>query len=407
MSSFTLRVPLARPLPAELAAELARRVYFISSDITSFDLVTEAQGVSAVELTSARPLDPEVYGKKVNLVVSTEVSGQRQLPAKVVWRSAAQRAATDVFAELTDRGLAWTSGEGQVAVGEPLLGLMDYFDSALMSVLRSDFAVQEYRYPTLIPSSTIAACGYLSSFPHHLMLVTRLHSDIDVYHSVRNGNGSSGQIDPSILRSCDNADYCLPPTMCFHTFSHYRGRQLDDKALTVVTAKGKSFRFESRYSSTLERLWDFTIREMVFLGTKDQVSAARTRLMQSVFDGIDRLGLTGFCEVGNDPFFCDPDTADRVWAQRLLELKYELRLAIGKNRTTSAGSFNLHEDYFGTNFGITLKNDQTAFSGCAGFGLERLVFGFLCQYGLEPAGWPPVVARALAGNPAMGTGRTR
>jgi seryl-tRNA synthetase len=324
----------------------------------------------------------------------------------VIWRSAVRRAAKDVFAELTDRGLAWTSGEGQVAVAEPLLGLMDYFDSALTSILRSDFAVQEYRYPTLIPSSTLAACGYLASFPQHLMLVTRLHSDIDVYHCVRDQYGSGGQIDSSILPFCDNADYCLPPTMCFHTFSHYRGRRLDDTALTVVTAKGKSFRFESRYSTTMERLWDFTIREIVFLGTKDQVIAARTRLMESVFSYADRLGLTGYCEVGNDPFFCDPDTTDRVWAQRLLELKYELRLAIGEGRTTSAGSFNLHEDYFGTAFGITLKNGQTAFSGCAGFGLERLVFGFLCQYGLEPSGWPPEVARALAGNPAIETGRT-
>ena len=33
-------------------------------------------------------------------------------------------------------------------------------------------------------------------------------------------------------------------------------------------------------------------------------------------------------------------------------------------------------------------------SGCAGFGIERLVYAFLCQYGMDQGSWPPAVAAA-------------
>jgi seryl-tRNA synthetase len=235
------------------------------------------------------------------------------------------------------------------------------------------------------------------------MFVTRLHTDIDVYQRFQQEYQASGQLAPSILGLCDNVDYCLPPTMCYHTFGQYRGRSVGHNGVDVVTAKGKAFRFESRYATSLERLWDFTIREVVFLGERAEVLEARQRLMGRVFALIDELGLSGWCEVGNDPFFCEPDgDASRASAQRFMELKYELRLNAGTDRSIAVGSFNFHDDFFGTRFGITLESGSPTASGCAGFGIERLVHAYACQHGADPADWPSSVSGAIRGWPGWG-----
>jgi seryl-tRNA synthetase len=181
--------------------------------------------------------------------------------------------------------------------------------------------------------------------------------------------------------------------MCYHTYHQLSGKEVDNR---VITARGKSFRYESKYHRSLERLWDFTIREIVFLGTKDFVLDCRRRLMDATFALLEDLKLEVYCEVANDPFFCRPDTAVKIFSQRMMELKYELRMNTSAAGTISVGSFNYHEQFFAENF--TLKSpgeDELIFTGCAGFGLERLVYAFLCQYGLDREHWPETIRKAL------------
>jgi hypothetical protein len=164
----------------------------------------------------------------------------------------------------------------------------------------------------------------------------------------------------------------------------------------VVTSRGKSFRFESRYRRALERLWDFTIREIVFLGARDFVLDCRRRFMERSFELVESLRLGGQCSVANDPFFAGADTAERTWSQRLLELKYELRLPIAADADVAVASFNFHEQFFGDSFRIRDRDEQGfVHTACVGFGLERLAYAFLCQHGLDPADWPGDIAVAI------------
>ena len=191
---------------------------------------------------------------------------------------------------------------------------------------------------------------------------------MDVYRAFRADYATSQRITSSLFTHCRNLDYCLPPTMCYHTY-----HQLHDSTLAanrVVTAKGKSFRFEAKYYRGLERLWDFTIREIVFLGTREFVLESRQAFMQASFALMEELGLRGFCEVANDPFFVAQDTAGKIFNQRLMELKYELRLQVDKERTIAAGSFNFHEQFFGETFKINHPDQTPILTGCVGFGLE-------------------------------------
>ncbi|WP_051385659.1 hypothetical protein [Actinokineospora inagensis] len=386
----TLLVPLDHPVPPELAPELAKRLFFVSSAITEFDLVAEDGVIRAVELTLSGDVVESEVSAKVGKVVATEVLTQRPLPPKVVWRSAVTRDAfADPFPELLAADAAFVSGEGQVGFGEPLLSLVDYLDGRLRAIALALPRSREFRYPTLLPTGVLDRFGYFGSFPQFAMFVTRLHNDIEVYSGFVERYRDSGRLPDDLFARCANQDYCLPPTMCYHTYHQYTGRSLPEDM--VVTARGKSFRYESRYHTSMERLWDFTIREIVFLGGEEFATGCRNTVMSAAYALLEELDLVGFCEVANDHFFGNADTAGKILSQRMMELKFELRVPVAADRTIAVGSFNLHGHFFGESFDITGPDATPIASGCVGFGLERLAYAFLCQHGPDPAGWPAAV----------------
>lgn len=384
-------ISLNTPVPQDFVDELEKRMFFISSEIKDFKLKTREDQIDQIEVVTENAVDEKEFTDKVNFVIKNDILTQKIFAPKVIWRSGSRRQyGQDIFNQLLEQNIAFEAGEGQVSFGEPLISLMDFFDTKIKSLVLSLFNATEYQYPTLIPTRVLDDCGYISSFPHMLMVVTRLHSDVDVYKEFAAEYRENKSVISSLLRFCKNTDYCLPPTMCYHTYHQLRGKALDNQ---VITARGKSFRFESRYHKSLERLWDFTIREIVFLGSKEYVLECRRKLMEATFALIEDLGLEAYCEVANDPFFCRPDTAVKIFSQRMMELKYELRMNTSATDNISVGSFNYHEQFFSENFKFTHSGGEEMFTGCAGFGLERLAYAFLCQYGLDRKHWPEMLTK--------------
>ena len=393
---FTERILLAQPVSNDYSQEIEKRIFFASDKITEFKLIENGGFVKEIEVTTSKHIEGNELSGKINYLIANDVIKQRDLSRKIVWQSVRKRSCYyHIFENLVEKGIALEVGEGQVSLGEPLIKLMDYFDRRLKNMAMTSLKAKEYIYPTLIPTTVLDKCGYFNSFPHFLMFVTRLHSDTDTYRDFLNDCKTQKDVKYFALKYCDNLDYCLPPTMCFHTYHQYNNRRLDKDENLVVTSKGKSFRFESKYYQTLERLWDFTIREIVFMGSRDFVLDCRQKFMKIAFDFIEEIGLFGYCEVANDPFFASQDTAEKICSQKLLELKYELRLNVEDNRTIAVASFNFHEQFFGERFNISKSDNEWSKTGCVGFGLERLVYAFLCQFGLNEKGWPQTVIEGV------------
>lgn len=385
---YEYRLDLDEPLSGAHLDELRRRVYYISEAITAFELVSDGDEVTAVVVTTERPADADALGEKLRHVVETEVRPQLRTPPKVLWRSPSdRRPIPDAFDGLLADGVVHEVGPGQVALGDPALAALDALDGMLRDIIAEEFGAREYRYPTLLPVTALHRSGYLSSFPQHMMFAARLDGDVDTYREFAREVGERSEIGDSVLHRCGPVDRCLPPTMCYHTFDQFAGTTLPDEN-TVVTARGGSFRHESRYHRTLERLADFTIRETVFLGTAGFVRDARDRFRERAIGLAEQLGLSGRCEVASDPFFAGAATAAQVSSQRLLELKHELHLNVGPGDSISVGSFNLHEKHFGDAFAIKGPDGGTVHSACVGFGLERLTYAVLCQYGWNVDDWP-------------------
>lgn len=162
---------------------------------------------------------------------------------------------------------------------------------------------------------------------------------------------------------------------------------LDIKNPYVITTKGRCFRYESNNLNSNTRLWDFTMREIVFIGTEEAVETLRQQSMQFVRDLVEILKLNCFIETASDPFFID--IKNKEYFQLITKVKYELRMNIPFNNTSIAvASFNSHGNHFGRSYHITSKTGTYVNTGCTAFGIERWVYAFLSQYGLDMSLWP-------------------
>jgi seryl-tRNA synthetase len=230
-------------------------------------------------------------------------------------------------------------------------------------------------------------------------LVTHLVEDIDVIERFRQANANTVELTVPDAHALAAPGTCLSPAVCYHCYQALEAQRLAAGPRTVTTV-GKCFRYESTNITGLDRLWDFTMREVVFVGTEDEVSAHRARGIELVKRQIEKWDLEGSIETANDPFF-SATYATKRFHQVQSDLKFELRLAIEPDasgpRTLACASFNLHEDFFGKAFTIAAADGKPAYTGCVAWGLERWVLALFTQHGFEAARWPEALRAAVWG----------
>jgi seryl-tRNA synthetase len=99
---------------------------------------------------------------------------------------------------------------------------------------------------------------------------------------------------------------------------------------------------------------------------------------------VDLLDLSARIETACDPFFASDFPSLRFF-QLANDLKYELKVDTAPDQSVACASFNYHERFFGTRFEIGAGDGQPAHTGCAAFGLERLLYACICQHGFKHA----------------------
>ena len=217
-----------------------------------------------------------------------------------------------------------------------------------------------------------------------------MREDLDVIDdfSLHAACGEHGLAAPK--ESFSDIQNLLSPAVCYHLYF-----ALADKPLpageVVATAVGNCFRYEAINLASLERLWNFTMREIIFVGPKDFVLENRETARQRMARILEELGMAYRVESANDPFFIGEFRKQAAF-QSAFQLKFEIRALLPfKEATLAVGSYNYHQDFFGRNLNISLPDGSPAHTGCVAFGLERIAFAFLAQYGLDPQSWPEAV----------------
>jgi seryl-tRNA synthetase len=306
-------------------------------------------------------------------------------------RHPARGSGPSVYQEMRERGWVFEHGQGQVSLSGPALNALNALDDRLTKIYREKFAAIDHSYPAMIKAELLARCGYFEMHPNAVSFVSHVIEDFDELEAFRRAN--VGQ--PELVVPHDHAfslpRFCLNPAACFPCYEAFEGKTIPGPGATL-TWRGRVFRYESRNITGLDRLWEFNVRELVFLGTDEFVLNGRVRTIEAFVGLCDEWDLDCRIETATDPFFATVYAARTFW-QQTRDVKQEVRVKVevgadGSARTIAAGSFNLHGGFFGTRFHIGDANGRPAMSGCVGFGLERLMFGMFAQHGLDRAAWP-------------------
>jgi hypothetical protein len=375
-----------------LVDDFLAKLHYVSESLQDFELLPEERNSVRFSLLPGREHDSPVIAARIAEVAQKMCGAYRPSVAKVlVSRTGSGNYELDPHPLLEAHGDLFKYGQGRFGLGPRLVELLGFFDRQLMEVL-GRFSPEPHQFPSLIGADVLERCKYLRSFPHALTLVSHLREDLEaVQNFARSARWDDGQL------ICNHQDLSaieclLSPAVCFHCFAWLQNTQQSESR--AFTALGKCFRFESGNLDGLERLWDFTMRELIFVGSPDYVLAQRQKAIDETVPLLDEWGLAYEIRSATDPFFIE-EYASATF-QLAFDLKFEIRADLPyKQKTVAVGSFNFHQDYFGRSLNITTKGGEDAFTGCVGFGLERLGLAFLAQHGLDRRNWPDAVVREI------------
>lgn len=259
-----------------------------------------------------------------------------------------------------------------------------FLDWVVLRDFAAAFGAEEEIYPNVIPMDVLAKTGHFSSFPEHVHFVSHLSEDLDVLENFANRARIDGEAIKPTQAEMASPDLVHNPATCYHCYAAREGQNLAQN--TVITAVTQCHRYESANHAELGRQLEFTLREIIFLGSPDFVREKREAVLEKVKDWVESWQLIGRLIPANDPFFAS-DFTPKAQQQRRMLMKYEYKAALGDGAELAVLSSNLHGPTFGKAFGI--KQDGRLIStGCLGFGLERLAIAILMQHGAGPKCWP-------------------
>jgi hypothetical protein len=396
MKPQTLNLKPVLPIPDYLRGEIQSKLAYVDERITQA-LIPE--DVEQIILSVDPPLDPPnqaVLEEKVQRVVASMVKGAFK-PKVQILEDHLDRPVTyqaDPMVELAVRGEISQEAQGIFSLGPLVTKLIGYFEGRFLE-LADSFAAVPHRFPTLIPARYLERVGYFRAFPHSLSFVTHLREDLDVIDDFSQHAACDDHGLTAPLSSFSNIQTLLSPAVCYHLYFALADKPLPDGKV-VATAVGNCFRYEAINLVSLERLWNFTMREIIFVGPKEFVLENREIAQQRMSRVLAEIGMAYRVESANDPFFIGEFRKQAAF-QSAFQLKFEIRASLPfKNSTLAVGSYNYHQDFFGRNLNIALPDGSPAHTGCVAFGLERMAFAFLAQFGLDPENWPEAVRKQFS-----------
>jgi seryl-tRNA synthetase len=288
---------------------------------------------------------------------------------------------------LVEHGLIIPTGvKGAYGRGAVFEDVLRRFNALITRIAEPDGA-EEMMFPPILPRALIEKVGYMDNFPQ---LAGSVHSFFgnDIKARELSERIHMGKRWEDLL---DITDVMLTPAACYPVYPTFSG--LLPNGGRLVSVLNWVYRHEPSDEPT--RLQAFRMREFIRVGKPDDVVAWRDAWLLRGLDLLRELGLPVISDVASDPFF---GRAGKMMAINQVDqrLKFEILVPIiSLEKPTAICSFNWHQDYFSSKFGIRNADESKAHTACLGFGLERVTLALFKTHGFDPKIWPHLVRSQL------------
>jgi seryl-tRNA synthetase len=387
---------LPREVDPEVAGDIEKESVFVSPFIERIVVNADQKSVRLITRPGADLAQATDKAKRYLAVMAKQLSGFEIKVFVETRRKDTGPYQTNVNAGLVARGWMHDYGKGQVAYSGPVLKLARLINEKSGELYGRAFGAKDGHFPAMIDADTLHKCGYFDSHPNAVTFLGNVIEDFDVIEEFRLANSCSegAHLPPQDHIHVDGM--CLNPAACFPCYPTLTGKKFDKGE--CYTWMGRVFRYESRNINGLDRLYEFNVRELVFVGDEDYVRDCRRKALPIVEELANLIDIDCQVQTATDPFFATVSAAKKFW-QAAQEVKNEIKIpALGSDGTQkmlACGSINLHGNFFGKRFGIECANGEPAQTGCVGLGIERWVLAAFTQHGFEERRWPEVVRRQI------------
>ncbi len=387
---------LPRQVDSEVAGDIEKESVFVSPFINRI-VVNEGGATARVVLARGAPIDETIdKAKRYLAVMAKQISGFDIKVFVETKRRDSEPYVMNVNAGLVERGWMYDYGKGQVAYSGPVLKLAQLVNRKAGELYTAAYGARDAHFPALIDAETLKKCGYFDSHPNAVTFVGNVIEDFDAIEKFRIANSCS---EGALLPDRDHIHIdgmCLNPAACFPCYPSLTGKVIE--AGECYTWLGRVFRYESRNINGLDRLYEFNVRELVFVGNEDYVRDCRRKALPIVEELAGYFDLDCQVQTATDPFFATVSAAKKFW-QAAQEVKNEIKIPVlgadGRQKLLACGSINLHGNFFGNRFDIKGADGAPLQTGCVGLGIERWVLAAFTQHGFDERRWPEDVRRTI------------
>jgi seryl-tRNA synthetase len=391
---FVLSLP--REVDHEIAGDIEKESVFVSPYIER--IYVNADGLTARIVTrpGADLVETKEKAARFLEVMVRQVSGFEIKVFVDTKRKDQGPYYVGVNDELVKRGWMHDYGKGQVAYSGPVLKLAKLINDKSGELYKAAFNAKDSHFPAMIDADTLHKCGYFDSHPNAVTFVGNVIEDFDAIEEFRRANSCS---EGALMPAQDHIHIdgmCLNPAACFPCYPTLTGQKFEEGQ--CYTWLGRVFRYESRNINGLDRLYEFNVRELVFVGNEDYVRDCRAKALPIVEELASFMDIDCQVQTATDPFFATVSAAKKFW-QAAQEVKNEIKIPAlgndGSQKMLACGSINLHGNFFGKRFGFTCENGEPAQTGCVGLGIERWVLAAFTQHGFDEKRWPEAVRNVI------------
>ncbi|MBC7713351.1 MAG: hypothetical protein H7177_08430 [Rhizobacter sp.] len=379
-----LSIKLTSPLDEHAKESMDNNLPYLSSSILSYQITSDSIILEVKNDTDLAALEQSVHD------LLKKVKPLKSIPVKVLFdqSQANFQEKGDVFSELVSKGDVIILQEGFVALKGLPLHMFMVLDNHL-----TKFAKTQQAEPILLPVTVhfddLMPAHYFQRTPQHANFISPLEEE------AKNISDFSKLVDgKNVDNSVSLKPYLKEPkcicrsAVCLNCYPTLRNRVFKNDESLVYTAEGRVFRHEYKKVTSLERLFEFSCREIIYFGSKDFVKTKLAECETWFKNFLTEFKLNSSIKAASDPFFQENARALQFY-QVAEDSKFEIRvLNPFSGNDVSIGSMNFHGFHFSKAFNITFANKDFVFSGCVGFGLERTIFTVLAQYGVDSKKWP-------------------
>ena len=178
----------------------------------------------------------------------------------------------------------------------------------------------------------------------------------------------------------------LSPTVCYHFFNSNFNKKIESKE-SKITAKNVCFRNENTSKKSFYRLSHFTMREGIIVGNKTEIINFLKKAEDDLKKFLLTVNLNFKIAYANDIFIND----SQIKFQNIFKPKKEFLMPINSKEYISFFSSNFHSKTLIRDFKIR----KNSFSGCVGYGLDRMTYCLFKQFGHKKLMWPKKILKLL------------